>query len=279
MIKLEDFMHLLEKPKKYDKYIQGLCPFHADNSPSLLVFKDGYFRCLGCQRHGTWKTLWNKLHGQEVQVLPEIETSWKSPDLEGRDLYELAYLANKDLIQFPSIGWYLEMRGLTGRIEPSFLGFWKGWYTIPVFDRNREFLNVVFRAAPHVEAASGIRYWYKGAPHLYVPDWKLVLENKYLVVTFGILDALTLAELRIPAATPSNGQDSFRSEWLDDLRRVVYFLPDQDEEQLARKYAKELGWRGNVVYLDWYDGMKDANDFMSRGKQNELLAQLQSRIE
>ena len=35
----------------------GICPLHADRSPSLTVFDDGHFHCFGCGAHGdalTW---------------------------------------------------------------------------------------------------------------------------------------------------------------------------------------------------------------------------------
>lgn len=278
MLIFDDFKNILEGVSVYEKYLIGKCVFHDDNKPSLLVFKDGWFRCLGCNRAGTWQTLWNRANGQPVQVHTEIKTDWKGPDID-RSSDEIAYQAHEDLLNFPSLGWYLNMRGLEGRIEQAMLGYWNGWYTIPVFSRSRDFLNVVYRAAPHIQQSQGLRYWYQGTPYLYVPDWKLVNDHKYIVVTYGIFDALTLADMRIPAASPSNGKDSFKVEWLEELRRVTYIIPDQDEEETARKHAKGLGWRGNVVYMDWTERCKDINDFVSKGKRKELEAQLNERIE
>lgn len=277
-IKFEDFKSLLEKVQVYEKYYAALCPFHPDSHPSLLVFKDGWFSCRACNKRGTWKTLWNKLNGMEVQIRPEAKTNWKGPDLEGLDPHELAYRANDDLMNFDTFGWYLEMRGLKNRIEQQMLGYWNGWYTIPMFDRYREFQNVAFRAAPHVQQTSGMRYWCRGAPVLYVPDWKLVRESKYILITYGLLDALTLTEMRYPAGSPSNGKDSFNTEWMNDLRVMTYIVPDQDEEESARRHAKELGWRGKVILMDWHDGLKDINDLYLHDRK-ELEVQLLEKIE
>lgn len=275
----DDFVTLLDNVQVYDRYLIASCVFHGvDVHPSMMVFKDGFFRCLSCHRHGTWQTLWNKANGQPIQVRPEVTTDWKGPVLDGAEPYDIAYVANDDLMRWSSLGWYLEMRGLSGRIEPQMLGYWNGWYTVPIFDSNREFQNLIYRSAPHIQEFSGVRYWYHGKPTLYVPDWKLVNENKYLVIVYGIFDALTLTELRIPAATPSNGKDSLRTEWLDDLRKVTYIIPDQDEEGTAMRHSKELGWRGHVVYMDWSDGCKDVNDMYVKNKK-ELVAQLNERIE
>lgn len=268
----EDLMNAAEKVQKYERYFLCLCPFHDDSKPSCMVFRDGWFRCLGCNRHGSWSSFWNKLKGQDVRIRPEVETNWRGPDLEGLDPHEVAYTAYDYMSEFPSLAWYLELRGLEGRIEPAMLGYWNGWYTVPMFDSERSYLNTVYRAAPHVQETQGMRYWYKGEPHLYVPDWKLVKDNKYLVITYGIFDALTLAELRIPAATPSNGQESFKYEWLDDLRRVTYFWPDQGEENAARHHARELGWRGNVIYADWPSYCKDINDLHVKGHDSYILS-------
>jgi len=277
-IQFEDFKSVLEGVQVYERYMAALCPFHSDSHPSLLVFKDGWFTCRACNKRGTWKTLWNKANGLNVQIRPDTKVNWRGPDLEGLDPHELAYRAYDDMQNFESLAWYLEMRGLENRIEQQMLGYWNGWYTIPMFNENREFLNVAFRAAPHVQQATDMRYWCKGNAVLYVPDWKLVLDNKYLVITYGLLDALTLTELRIPAASPSNGQLSMKTEWLDNLRKVVYIIPDQDEEEAARRHAKELGWRGNVVLMDWHDHCKDIND-LYRHDRKELEAQLNERIE
>ena len=32
---------------------RGLCPFHAEDTPSFTVFDDGHFHCFGCDAHGS----------------------------------------------------------------------------------------------------------------------------------------------------------------------------------------------------------------------------------
>jgi len=272
-------MSVLDNAQQYERYILARCPFHDDKNPSLLCFADGWFRCLGCQRSGTWKTLWNKVHGQPVQVRPDVDVHWKGPNIQDQLAEEIAYQANDDLMRFGSLGWYLEMRGLEPMIERAYLGYWKGWYTIPIFDSQYNVKNVCYRSSPPVQEVQGTRYWYRGTPYLYVPDWNLLRDkSNYVVVTYGMLDALTLALMGIPAASPSNGQESFDPAWMNEIRRPIYMLPDQDEERLAFQHAGQLGWRGNVVLLDWQSGIKDPNDFLAHGKRQELESQLQQRI-
>lgn len=41
----------------------GLCPFHADETPSFYVFPDGHFKCFGCGEYGDVIDFIEKLHG------------------------------------------------------------------------------------------------------------------------------------------------------------------------------------------------------------------------
>lgn len=260
----------------YGRYFKAVCPFHQDNDPSMLVFKDGWFRCLGCGTNGRWETLWNKMKGQPVTVRAEKKTSWAYPDLRGLSLEEVCFHAHNYLIKFPSLGWYLEMRGVQDRIERNELGYWEGWYTIPVYDVEGNFITAVLRAAPHIQFASGMRYWCHHSPVPYVPDWRMMTKGEYVIVVYGMLDALTIASLRLPVITTTGGKDSFIPEWLDDYRKPIYIIPDLGEETTAIKLAGKLGWRSSVVRLNYPDGIKDPAGFAEAGKRHELEAQLTS---
>lgn len=261
MILYEDFLDNLEQPKDLGRYILALCPFHDDAKPSMLVFKDGWFRCLGCNRHGTWRTLWNKVKGQNIHIQPDSRTAWNAPIRKGEDLETICYEGNKDLTAFPTLQWYLEMRGIQDRIDVCGLGYKDGWYSVPVYNREGEFITGVFRAAPHVQEVTGLRYWAHGEPVMYVPDWRLYDKEKYLIVVFGIFDALCISSLRYPVATSSSGNLTFKAEWLEDTRKIVYVIPDKGEEEVGMKLANNLGWRGKLVRLDYPDGCKDPADF------------------
>jgi hypothetical protein len=254
---------------RVNDYIVALCPFHDDRKPSILIYGDGWFTCLGCGRKGTWDTLHRKMNGVDVIIRPELDTRWQGPNIKKYDPEELAFVANEDLMNFPSYNWYLKLRGLEGRIETCQLGYWKGWYTIPMFDNDGQFQNLVLRAAPHIEKSSGLRYWFTGKASLYVPDWHKVNTSPYVFLVFGMLDALTLSELGFAAVT-AGGTQNLRTEWLEDIRKPILVIPDQDEEPLAQKIISKLGWRGKMVRLPYRDGMKDPNDFLSRGKGQEL---------
>ena len=168
-LKYSDFLDKLDRAHKYGKYIAGMCPFQEHHNQALLVFPDGWFNCLGCNRHGSWQMLWNKLNGQNIVVRPDAKTSWQGPpstdDLEG-----LCYQAHLDLMQFSSYQWYIQERGLEGRMEINELGYYEGWYTIPVTSEDGNFVTAVFRAAPHIAKVTDIRYSCKHVPGPFVPD-------------------------------------------------------------------------------------------------------------
>jgi hypothetical protein len=279
-IHYRDFLSELSEAKDNGKYITGLCPFHDDTNPSLLVFKDGWWRCLGCTKSGRWLSLWNKLNGQDIIVRSDVGTKWRGPDLRDfSSLEDLCYQAHRDLLFFSSFKWYLEMRGVSDRVETCDLGYYKGWYTIPVRDADGEFKTCVFRSAPHVQQVSDMRYWCpSSAPMMYVPDYYLLENAEYVVVTFGIFDALALSSLRIPAVTSTYGKDSFKAEWLDDYRVPVYICPDKGEEMTAYKLRNKLGWRGahsnSVILLDYPNGIKDPAGYLEENKRDELLKSL-----
>jgi hypothetical protein len=268
-IKYSDFLTKLDRTQEYDKYVSGMCPFEAHSSPALLVFKDGWFRCLSCGRSGSWQQLWNKLQGQHIIIRPEGKTSWKGPSIH-EDLESICYQSHLDLVQFSSYQWYLQERGLEGRIEVNEIGYYEGWYSIPIRSEDGNFITAVFRSSPHVQQTTGMRYYCRHVPVPFFPDYNVVKENEYLLVVYGIFDALTLADLRFPVVTSSAGKDTFNPEWLDKHRKKIYIIPDKGEEDTAYGLASQLDFRGKVINLDYPEHVKDCNGFYEQ-KKGELL--------
>lgn len=277
-LNLDDFMEVLPQARRFDHYVSGICPFHEDRKPSLLVFDDGWFRCLGCSRSGNHEYLWSQLKTHAPSFAPAERTRWKAPRLPKRKeaVDDLIWQAHQTLLDIPSRGWYLQNRGLEGRIIPCKLGWFDGWVTVPIFDSGDEPLGVVLRAGPHIQKVSGERFIQPQGqkPLLYVPDWKLLGDSKGLIVVYGLFDALTLAELRVPSCTTTGGKGVFPSEWLDFYRGRITIVPDAGEDEDARELASKLGWRGRVLMIDYPNKCKDANDMLMRGHRKALLGAL-----
>ena len=133
------------------------------------------------------------------------------------------------------------------------------------------------RSGRHIQEATGLRYVIKSTGSLYFPDWYLARKSDYLVVTFGILDAISLSKLRIPACSSTHGKtvDTAELEW---ARKPIVFFPDKDESEAARKYYRLVGWRGRVVDFPYEEQTKDPNDLLLLGKGIEMANAIREAI-
>lgn len=263
--------------RQYEGYVSALCPFHDDKKPSLLVFANDFFSCQACGRTGSHDQLYQALTNSHAKRRINAQpVSWKVPYLP-RDLGEMGHLAwscHNILLKHPDMGWYLENRGIDDMIERARLGWYNGWYTIPLFGRDddRTVTGLYLRAGPHIEKASGLRFaqppGQKGK--LYVPDWRMLERRNTLFIPFGVFDALTLVSLGFAAATALNGKSSFDYRWLDFWRGRIVIVPDEGEEEEAGKLAAKLSWRGEVFRLPYPDGCKDPNGYVEKGRGHEL---------
>jgi len=272
MENLSKIIARLDRVKEYERYYSALCVFHPDKQPSMLVYKDGWFRCLSCGRSGDLYMLDRKLrgwsppshdHGAEA-VSGIAPGKFSDPVVFVDD-------AHKILSKYcESLGWYLRLRKLEGRIDGQKLGWHNGWYVIPTYSDEDALTGYVLRAGQHIQESTGARYVSRSTASLYVPDWYLFRTGKFIVVTFGILDALTLTELRIPACSTMWGTTMKLNDF-DQVRKPVLFYPDQGEEIKATEYYRKLGWRGRLVRMDWPDDCKDVNDLHMAGMDMEIV--------
>ena len=280
-MRLDDFLSVLQGVRQYDKagkkYLAGLCPWHDDTKSSLLVFEDDFWRCLACGRDGRHITLYNELQqpGSHRNLQPE-RVSYRIPKTprDPEKLSDFVWKAHQILKDRPALGWYLENRGVDSMIGTSVLGWYNGWYTIPIMDDVQHVTSLVMRAGSHVESISGHRYITQDTT-LYCPDWGLIRRSdKPLAIVYGMLDALALADLRIPVVTTTGGKGTFRPEWVEFWRKPIVVVPDRGEEKEAKELVAYLGWRGKVACLDYPLGMKDPADFLKAGNRLELTKQL-----
>lgn len=275
----EQIQDMVGEYQDHGHYISCLCPWHDDNKPSLLVFADGWCRCLACGKTGSWATLAKALRGWVPPVEVKEKVSWTPPAPTKDDPQSMCISAHQMLNNnLESLGWYLETRGVLGRVMPNRIGWRAGWYTLPIYDRDGMFEGYVLRASSHIQAATGQRFTMpKHQPaFMYCPDWKLYEESDHLFIPFGMFDALTFAELRLPSVTTTAGMLSFNPDWLNDYRKRIYVVPDKGEEKAARDLVDKLGWRARLLLLKYPEGLKDPADFihMKNNKREQLLNQL-----
>jgi hypothetical protein len=273
--KLPEIKQKLNQYSEYDNYIAMNCVFHDDNNPSLLVFNDGKFYCMGCSEFGGHERLYSIITGSTYVPARKQGTTIRRLDIPYVwDNEEFAMWAHKNLLDLPRLRYYWEdVRKFTPpQVHKFMLGHVDGWNVIPIRLLDWSIGGVVFRASPWRVEAGFSRYVIRPGqrPMMYVPDPGLLRRPEKIVVTFGLVDAMVFASLGIPAVTTSgNGQLTFKASWLDHFRCPVYVIPDKGER--AIELVRGLGLRGREVRLDYPDGMKDPADFYSSGQTDCLL--------
>ena len=287
-ILFERILEALPNAKKMARgYVLANCPFHDDREQSLLVFPDGFAKCMGeCNTWFSNERLYDELQSPGFRPRPSFEpTSFDTFSLPKRldKLTDFVYNSHRALTSTPGFKWTFEQRGIAECIERSMLGWADGWMVIPFFDEERKVIGAFARAGEGVQRVTGQRFTHpQGQDNLmYAPDWALLRDvSKPLAVVFGLIDALVVSRLRYPVVTATSGKDSFEPRWLNDWIGRIYVIPDRGEEDSAIKLAGRLGWRGEVLYLDYNADTKDPADYAKAdvNRLKELNAQLGSRL-
>lgn len=280
-VSYEEVVAHLSCAHEYADYTSALCPFHDDHSPSLMVYKDGWVRCLACGFGGSYVDLMRKLEGWRAPVSAGAPPTVHTLPTDLEDLHELCEDAHSMLLRYPHpLGDYLIRRKVWNRVVPQRLGYADGWYSIPCYGKQGNFEGAVMRASPQVQESTGARFNIpKGQPPLfYVPDWELTRSNAYFCVVFGMFDALALCELGIPSGTSTSGKDSTNAEQLEWCRKPIIIIPDKGEEDTGRHLLSKLGWRGTLLVLDYPSNCKDPADCLEHGNGEWLCKQIEDVV-
>jgi hypothetical protein len=252
--------------KNYGHYLAVLCIFHSDSRPSLMIYED-YYNCLSCGAHGTTKSLYKQVCSNTMLLLQPKKQDYSNPWTRWTRNDTLGHVLKtswQTMCSQPSLGNYLTNR----KIDPATqrrlgIGYRDDWFTIPIRDEHRKIVGAVARANGETNTSKS-RYV---VPHeqntelLYAPDWKKVLDQPIIYLVFGILDAISL-DILGHAALSTTGGKHLNPEALNSLRKRIVIIPDFGEEPEAQYLAKELGWRGNVMKVDYPDNLKDVNDLL-----------------
>lgn len=256
------------------RYAAMCCPYHNDDRPSLMVYDDGLWNCLGCGRRGLNRELLDDLVRAGPQVPKAEAVAWSAPSLpeDQAEKSRFAFHAHDVLVEHETLQWYLKSRGVEGRIGPCILGWHNGWYTIPVTNQQGDVIGLILRAGSHIQKATGQRFIQpKGQTGMmYVPSWHRFHDRNRIAVVFGMFDALSLDELGFAVCTTTAGMNSLRPEWFAGLGKRVYLIPDKGEEVVAESYSKRIP-RSEVVRLPYEArGLKDPADYLAGGHGEEL---------
>ncbi len=276
-VELADVLNLLDGARDYGAYTSFLCPFHPDHTNSAMLFKSGYWYCMACGAKGGLQKLYRQLQGWEAPVRVAAEATSSGLPYLPQELYEQEELTRRAcefLLQcIDPLGNYLKRRGIFDCIRPQRLGYHHGWYTIPVFNRDHRFEGFVLRASPDVQTNTGKRFHipYQQPALVYVPDYRLVEQEGYMVVVYGMFDALSFCACGIPSCTPTAGKLSMTPDRLEDFRIPLLVFPDKGEEDTGRKLSNGLGWRGKLVSYSYPDDCKDPNDILVKYGKETLI--------
>ena len=245
--------------KRYQNYVAVVCPFHEDNKPSLLVYEDHY-RCSACGAYGWTEKL---LESASLRPARRKEKAEYHPHIPPKmSKLEFVEAAHRHLVKHEEYQEYLDARGLHAAVRKYKLGYWDGWYVVPSFHSDGSLRDILFRAGRWVQQQTGERFFQIAGqkPGVYVPDWKK--EGTTMFITFGLFDAISVALLGFPSATPSIGKSAINPDWFAFWPYRLLVLPDRGEEREANKLAAGLDWRGRVIRLPYPDGAKDPNDLL-----------------
>jgi hypothetical protein len=256
---LDEVLEHLEWGKRYRNYISGLCPFHEDSRPSLIVHADR-FECLACGEMGRTDYLLSVISSSPIKHYKQTSffnpwTRW----LRRNSLKEILFYAQEYLRAHPSI--YMRKRCISDEQQQKIgLGIREGWILFPIDEQ-----GAVARDTDENSTAKYICPSGQDPNLIYVPDRNMLKISKYAICTFGIIDAISLYVLGAPAFSTTNGK-RINPDALDDIRKPIIFWPDRGEEDAAERIAYQLGWRGHVAYHDYPSDSKDPNDMLVKHK-------------
>ena len=269
-VDFSDISEALDGVHRYGSYLSALCPFHDDTRPSFFVYSDRY-RCLSCGATGETSKLLYRLGkvARPAFVSTQAQGSADNPFTrwsKERSLSQTLRLGWQTINQNPDLGRYIvKERGIQEPYRSKLgIGYMEDWYTIPIRSRTGRIVSAVARKGRSNTSLNKYVIPNGTDPHLlYVPNWSNVARARYLILCFGILDAIVLAICGQPAASTLTGKNLSKAA-LASFRVPILIIPDQREEADGLKLASTLGWRGSLVRVDWPEGCKDINDIWVR---------------
>ena len=247
-----------------ERYFSADCINDTHAKPALLVYANGSW-CVSCLKSFSLEYLQSHASSipqsfrptfQQFKVLPR----WKRWEKRYGDLTEISLAAHKNLLRTKAT--YFHNRGLDDYIVKAMYGLLDGWGVIPVFNKDREVVDIVARSIKQKDAKYVISVLSENEIRpLYTVDWDLVHNSSKVYVTFGMFDVTAFDMLGLACVTGITGK-SINATLFDEFpNKEFVIVPDKGEERAAYQLASKLGWRGTVLRLSYPYPLKDPDEF------------------
>jgi len=257
------------------------CPFHQDDTPSMVIYDDGHFHCFGCGAHGDvldfvgrfyfgqqydpaahFQDVVNKLGGLDIKPLPKLLPKERQPEKP------------KLLIDPATVwGWHETMpwerrsywhnRWLTHDTIDHFRLGWDGKrYTIPLTYR-----DVVFgvkRRKSEIDDGIEAKYLMTKGSRAGLFNADTLLLTEHAVVCEGEIDAMLLHQVGFAAVTSTAGAGSWKPHWAKLFSHIPRLTILYDNDQAGRDGALRVRAtmrRANILTLP--EGVKDVGELFS----------------
>lgn len=160
--------------------------------------------------------------------------------------------------------WY--RRGLVDSTIDRFqLGWYNGWYTVPIF-LDGQLKNFQMRRDEPVKVMNP---WYKNVPpHLFNAD--IMKFTDRIVITEGLVDAILLSQFGIPAVSKNAGNMVWNDGWFKYFikQKQIFYVADHDKAGYigAKIVANKLGvYKVKICTFDGRPLKYDTVDFFRDG--------------
>jgi len=176
---------------------------------------------------------------------------------------------------------YLNQRHLPNEIINKFKIGWTGKIiTIPIYNKDNEYVFFKFRKDPIWDGSSTPKYWYQKGKSAELYGWENIVSPKpILVICEGEFDRLVLESKGIPTISSTGGAATFKDEWIPYLKEIsnLYICFDRDEAGMtaAQNLIEKLPHSRYVSLSGLPQDKKDITDFFVSGNTiadfNKLL--------
>lgn len=267
--------------KKRGQRYFGICPFHADTNPSLVVYpRKQAFHCFGCLARGDIIDWIQKSLGVDFKAA--IKLLGHLPEVEPQPLFKAQPKRFRSISKQAAEYWHSRLgkrrtyfydRGFTDYTVNHERWGWDGRrFVVTIWEGKPQTSKLLAVKLRRDDAGERRRLAENGladdlldkAFHL-IPKYVLrgsydkILYNSHMVenqnevwVFFGELDAALATQLGLPACSPVHGANGWVRNWgrthLRAAKRVNIF-PDRGEEDQGFRVKAMIGGQARVLSL------------------------------